>query len=139
MRMEATEMTKKRSDKKTKLQKNKLKEVPKKEPKKTAKKKSNNGKKSYSGIITDPYDRKITGRVYLKDDENYNGLKYGTVVILAALAAMAATFSSFGNATIDYFGLTGISASGIWIMFAAAAGVAGFFFAIMDKGSKGKY
>ena len=88
MRMEATEMTKKRSDKKT------------------AKKNSNNGKKSYSGIITDPYDRKITGRVYLKDDENYNVPKYGTLILIAVLAALAATLSPMGNALVSQFGFS---------------------------------
>ncbi len=95
--------------------------------------------KTYSGVIKNSATKKVTGRVYLREDDHNTGIKYGTILILAALAAMAATFSSIGNATIDYYGLNGISASGIWIMFAAAAGIAGFVLAIMDKESKGKY
>ncbi len=95
--------------------------------------------KTYSGVVKSPSTRKVTGRVFLREDEHNTGIRYGTIVILAALAAMAATFSSIGNATIDYYGLNGISASGIWIMFAAVAGIAGFILAIMDKESKGKY
>ena len=74
--------------------------------------------------------------MFLKEDGHNNGIKYGTILVLAVLAGMAATFSSFGNATIDYFGLIGISASGIWIALAAIAGFVGFVFAYLDWSSK---
>jgi hypothetical protein len=95
--------------------------------------------KTYSGVVKDPQSKKINGRVYLKEDNQDNSIKYGTILVIAVLAGLAATFSSVGNAIVDFFSFNGMSASGIWIMLAAIAGTAGFVLAILDKKTKGKY
>lgn len=95
--------------------------------------------KTYSGVVKDIQGKKVTAKVFMKEDNHDNSIKYGTILIIAVLAGLAATFSSVGNAIVDFFSFNGMSASGIWIMLAAIAGTAGFVLAILDKKTKGKY
>ena len=131
-------MSKKVTDVKTKVKKSAGKKAAKKATKKNASNGNGNGKKMYKGIVTDPFDRKITGNVYLEDD-NYTGAKYGTIIIIGVLAALAAIISPLGNAIISQWGLTGQYVADVWWAIVGTAAFAGGAFAAIDKMSEGKY
>lgn len=100
---------------------------------------SNQRPKTYTGVIEHPQTREISGRVYFRENDSSSSLKYGTILLIAALAALAATLSPVGNALADGLGLSGIEASGVWIILIAIAGTAGFIMAIIDWSTRGSF
>ncbi len=95
--------------------------------------------KTYSGVMKHPGTKKTIGRIYMKEDHDNNSLKYGTIVLVGVLAALAATFSSVGNAVIDQFDYSGPSAADLWWFLVAIAGLVGFILYIVDWLTKGKF
>ena len=101
--------------------------------------KNNQKPKTYSGVIKNQNTKRTVGRIYMKEDYNSNSIKYGTIILVAVLAALAATFSSVGNAMVDQFNYSGISAAHIWWSLVAIAGIVGFLLYIVDWFTKGKF
>ncbi len=71
-------------------------------------------------------------------ENNSNGIKFGTILVIAVLAGLAAILSSLGNATIDQLNFTGQSAADVWWTLVAIAGIVGFVLALTDWFTKGK-
>ena len=102
------------------------------------KRNSNQKPKTYSGVVKHPGTGRITGRVYFKEDESLNSLKYGTIILIAVMAALAATLSPIGNAIVDGLGFSGMSAADIWWALVAIAAIVGFILALADWSSRWK-
>lgn len=89
-----------------------------------------------SAIVPD-YD--TSDRLTEVDRSHSKSLRYGVVIITAVMAGLGATSSSLANATIDQFGYSGIAASDVWWIFVAIAETIGFFRAINDLLTGGRY
>ncbi|MHB1708707.1 MAG: hypothetical protein ACYCT2_04445 [Thermoplasmataceae archaeon] len=72
-------------------------------------------------------------------ENNNNGIKFGTILVIAVLAGLAAILSSLGNATIDQLNFTGQPAADVWWTIMGIAAIIGSFLAIADLLTRGKY
>ena len=82
----------------------------KKNGKTNSKSSSNKKPKTYSGVVKSPQTKKVTGKVYIKEDSEDNGIKYGTILLIAVLAGIAALITPLGTALTDQFNYAGQSA-----------------------------
>ena len=72
-------------------------------------------------------------------EDNNNGIKYGTIIVIAVLAGLAALVSPLGIAVTDQFNYTGQSAADVWWILASIAVILGTFLGFADWYSRGKY
>jgi hypothetical protein len=103
------------------------------------KRKNGQKPKTYSGVVKNPQTKRVTGRVYLKQDNDVDSIKYGTIILIAVLAGIAALVSPLGSAITNQFNYTGTAAADVWWSIIGIAGTVGFVLTIMDKKTKGKY
>ena len=76
---------------------------------------------------------------FTKMSGNNNGIKYGTIIMIAVLAGMAALISPLGSAITDQLNLMGQSAARVWWYLAVIAVVVSGSFWFLDWNSRGKY
>ncbi len=76
---------------------------------------------------------------FTKISGNNNGIKYGTILMIAVLAGLAAFLSPLGTAITSQFNYSGQSAADVWWIIAAIAVTLGGILAFADWYTRGKY
>jgi hypothetical protein len=95
---------------------------------------SNKKSKTYSGVVKSPQTKKVTGKVYIKEEPNSgNQNYYMLLIVVTILVGIVAMLVPAGNGIIDYFSLFGRPAAVIWFAIAGLIFTAAVISAGVDK------